>query len=138
VVGPGPHVPIIRRLQDITNGKIRHIQELPRFKALKLIASSYYAYTPVKKGGWGFIGDCWSMKTPIIMTHNEEEYVVNGSNALVSRSDDSLIENINKIYKDQRLYSRLQNNGHKEAISRQPSAVASKFQLIFTHLTKDH
>ena len=85
MVGPGPHAEIIKKLQKVTSGAVKYIPELPRIEALRLIASSYYAYTPVAKGGWGFIGDCWSVKTPIVMTHNDD-YVINGVNALVSEN----------------------------------------------------
>jgi glycosyltransferase involved in cell wall biosynthesis len=138
VVGPGPHEPIIKRLQETSNAKIKHLPELPRSEALKLIASSYYAYTPVTKGGWGFIGDCWNMKTPLIMTHNEENYVINNFNALVSNNDNSLIENINALYKNPKLYARIVENGYKEALSKQPETVANSFQSILTDILKEH
>ena len=84
VVGPGPHASIIKDLEQRYGEAIRYVNQLPRTEALKLISSSYYAYSPVKIGGWGFIGDCWSMNTPLVMTHNDD-YVNNYVNALVAK-----------------------------------------------------
>ncbi len=84
VIGPGPHAKMIQTLSETSNNKVKYLAGVSRFDALKMIASSYYAFTPVKKGGWGFIGDCWSMKTPIVMCYNDQ-YVVNGTNLTGNR-----------------------------------------------------
>jgi glycosyltransferase involved in cell wall biosynthesis len=129
IVGLGPHVPIIKKLREQYDQKIIHIPQLPRYDALKLISSSYYAYTPVVTGGWGFIGDCWSMKTPIVMTHNDN-YVINNKNALVVDGIKDLVQKINLLYKQQDLYQALQENGFREYSDRSASVVANKLYSI--------
>jgi hypothetical protein len=130
VVGPGPHAEIIKKLEKETSGAVKYIPELPRTEALRLIASSYYAYTPVAKGGWGFIGDCWSVKTPIVMTHNDD-YVTNGVNALVSENADSLIENINRLYNDDILYRKIQARETEESRIRSTELVSVSLYELF-------
>jgi glycosyltransferase involved in cell wall biosynthesis len=129
VVGPGPHAKIIESLEKETRGAVKYIPELPRMKALQLIASSYYAYTPVLRGGWGFIGDCWSMRTPIVLTHNDN-YVTNNNNALVAENEAELTNNINRLYRDFELYRRLQENGYAESQKRSATRVANKLYNI--------
>jgi len=131
VVGPGPHAAIIKKLQRKTIGTIKYLPQLPRVEALNLIASSYYGYTPVKKGGWGFIGDCWSVKTPIVMTNNDA-YVSNNVNALVAEDEDALIQNINRLYKEPELYKTLQMKGYEESRARRAEIVANRLYTIFT------
>lgn len=132
VVGPGPHAPIIKKLEQRYGEAIRYVNNLPRTEALRLISISYYAYSPVKIGGWGFIGDCWSMKTPIVMTHNDN-YVINKVNALVARNENDLVENINRLYEDTKLYHSLQANGFEEYEKRKADVVGDK---LFSILTK--
>ena len=131
VVGPGPHARIIKALQTETHSAIKYIQHLPRKVALQLIASSFYSYTPVMKGGWGLIGDCWSVKTPVVMTHNDN-YVTDDVNAIVAENSDDLIHSINHLYEDHRLYERLQTNGYKESKTRKSEVVSAKLYNIFS------
>jgi glycosyltransferase involved in cell wall biosynthesis len=145
VVGPGPHAKIIKRLQKENRNAIEYVRELSRTDALSLIASSYYAYTPVVKGGWGFIGDCWSMRTPIVMTSNDG-YVVNNENALVAVNENRLIENINRLYNEAELFEKLQRNGFNESESRKAEVVSNSLYGIlaktiensFSHNSYEH
>ena len=131
VVGPGSHVPIIKKLGERYSDSISYISQLSRTDALKLISSSYYAYTPVRTGGWGFIGDCWSMKTPIVMTHNDN-YVTDTENALVAKDENDLVVKINRLFEDVELYQELQINGYKEYEYRKADVVGDKLYKIFT------
>ena len=96
VVGSGPHAKLIKSLQETTHNAVKYVEHLSREQALLLIASSYYGYTPVIGGGWGFIEDCWSINCPIVMTHNDS-FVEDKVNALVASSEDDLIRNINRL-----------------------------------------
>lgn len=135
VVGPGSHVPIIKKLKERYGEALSYVNQLPRIEALKLISSSYYAYTPVRIGGWGFIGDCWSMKTPIVMTHNDN-YVNNNENALVARDENDLIMNINRLFEDNKLYQNLQTNGYAEYEKRKADVIGDNLYNIFTKVLK--
>lgn len=132
VVGPGTHAKIIRKLEQRYGKAICYINNLPRTEALKLISSSYYAYTPVKTGGWGFIGDCWSMGTPIVMTHNDN-YVANNINALVARNEIDLVTKINSLYEDSHLYKNLQKKGYEQYEKRKADVVGDKLYEILTN-----
>jgi glycosyltransferase involved in cell wall biosynthesis len=130
VVGTGPHAPIIKNLELIHGGAICSIDHLSRTEALRLIANSYYAYSPVKTGGWGFIGDCWSAKTPLVMTHNDN-YVTNNVNALVAEDQFDLVKIINRLYEEPEVYKKLQANGYKEYEKRKADVVGDELYNIF-------
>ena len=135
VVGTGLHVPIIKNLQIKYGDAIRYIDHLPRNEALKLISESHYAYSPVKLGGWGFIGDCWSVKTPVVMTHNDDNYVVNDKNALVSENYTDLVKKINRLFDDPETFKALQTNGFEEYAQRKAEVVGDKLYAIFNTLS---
>ena len=130
VVGTGPHAPIIKKLEHSYGKAIRYVNHLSRTEALRLISNSYYAYSPVKIGGWGFIGDCWSVGTPIVMTHNDN-YVTNNVNALVAENMDDLVKNIDGLYEDAELYKKLRINGYKEYDKRKADVVGDELNNIF-------
>lgn len=111
IVGSGEYQYTVNALEKLYANRIRHIPSLPREKALELIASSYYAYTPVEYGGWGFIGDCWSMKTPIIATHNDYD-LKNNSDSLIT-STEKIVDTINELYDNNQLYEKIQNGGYE-------------------------
>jgi glycosyltransferase involved in cell wall biosynthesis len=130
VVGPGSHVRLIMKLKEKYGDAIRYVDHMPRSEVMKLISSCYFAYTPVKIGGWGFIGDCWSMRTPILMTHNDS-YVVDNQNALVAEGASGLLNNINLLYEDPVLYNRLQSSGFEEYEKRKSTVVGDSLFNIF-------
>jgi glycosyltransferase involved in cell wall biosynthesis len=131
VIGPGPQAKIITKLKEKYGDRILYYPQISRNAALKIISSSFFAYTPVKVGGWGFIGDCWSMRTPIVMTHNDD-YVLDNVNALVSHNDyHDVVENINRLYSDTELYTRLQSNGYQEYLKRTAEVVGDQLYTIF-------
>jgi glycosyltransferase involved in cell wall biosynthesis len=131
IVGPGSHAKLVKNLEKSTNGLVRYIPELPRTEALQLISSSYYAYTPVKKGGWGFIGDCWTMGTPLAMSYNDC-YVADSENALVANESHDLIENINRFYNDLELYKKLTKQGYLESEARSSKMVGDALYNVFS------
>jgi glycosyltransferase involved in cell wall biosynthesis len=131
VVGAGPHTPIIKTLHQKYGPVINYIDYLSRTDALKLISTSYYAYSPVKIGGWGFIGDCWSVGTPIVMTHNDDDYVINGENALLAKDFAGLVENINFLLESKEVFDKLQLNGFKEYGKRKADVVGDQLFNIF-------
>jgi glycosyltransferase involved in cell wall biosynthesis len=133
VVGPGPQALIIKKLKDKYGEAISYVDHLPRTEALRLISNCYYAYSPVKIGGWGFIGDCWSMRTPIIMTHNDD-YVIDSVNALVAKDETDLVSSINRLYDDAELYRKLQTNGYEEYEKRKADVVGDKLYNILTKI----
>jgi glycosyltransferase involved in cell wall biosynthesis len=122
---------MLKELQKKTFGSVKYIPELPRTEALQLIAGSHYAYTPVVAGGWGFIGDCWSVGTPIVMTHHNS-YVTNDVNALVAENVDDLIRKINRLYDEPNLYKKLEQKGYEESEARKAETVGDALFDLFT------
>lgn len=109
--GSGRYMRVVETLQLKYGARIRHLVSLPRVEALKLLSTCYYAYTPVVTGSWGFIGDCWVTRTPLVMTHN---------NYCATASVDAMVTNVrqiasavNQIYENQGLHKSLQDNGYE-------------------------
>jgi len=112
VVGPGSGVSIINNLRQQYKQQIKYLESLSRIEALKLIQSSFFSYTPVKEGGWGFIGDSWGVKTPLIVTHNEYEFN-DRKDALVVDRLENIANVVNELYHDDSLYRTLQEKGYE-------------------------
>ena len=110
IIGTGSHEPMIRKLKEKYGSAIVHIPALPRCEILKLIASSYYAFTPVKEGGWGFLGDCWGIRTPLLMLNNV--YLSKTLDICVTKSRDEIAEKINRLYSDPLFYQQMQEVGY--------------------------
>jgi glycosyltransferase involved in cell wall biosynthesis len=130
VIGPGPHAALIKKLKEKYGNRIGYIPQVSRNEALRIISSSFFAYTPVRRGGWGFICDCWSMKTPIVMTHNDDCYVSDRVNVLLSKSEADLVENINQLYDNAELYNKLQGNGYEEYTKHTAEVIGDKLYDI--------
>lgn len=131
VVGPGSGIEVVRKLKGCYGARINYIPSLPRTEALKLIQNSYFSYTPVRAGGWGFIGDSWGVGTPLIVTHNEYGFRDRVDSLVVNRIDE-ISRVVNELYEDPQLYGRIREGGSDRA-QREHSAesVGDKFLKIF-------
>ena len=110
IIGSGMSEDVVYGLKTRYPGRISHMPSVPRDKALELIAGSYFAYTPALYGGWGFFGDCWSMKTPVVATHNDYA-LINGQDSLICNKE-SISDTINQLYNDENLYHKLVEEGY--------------------------
>ncbi len=128
VIGSGPHESIIKNLKQQHGSAIKYIPALPRCEILKLIAESHYAFTPVKEGGWGFLGDCWGSRTPLLMLNNV--FLSKTLDICVAKSKDELVEKINRLYEDPLFYRQIQDAGHNMYNMRSADSVGDELFLI--------
>lgn len=128
VIGSGPHESIIKKLKQQYGSAVKYIPALPRCEILKLIAESYYAFTPVKEGGWGFLGDCWGTRTPLLMLNNV--FLLKTLDICVANSRDELAEKINRLYKDPLFYQQMQDAGYEMYSMRSAEAVGDELLAI--------
>jgi glycosyltransferase involved in cell wall biosynthesis len=130
--GASRHVALVRKLEEKYGERIRFVPGgLPRSKVLEIISSSDYGYTPVREGGWGFILDCWAVGTPLVMTHNDDNYVTPMFNALVSNSLSDLPSTVQLLYADNILSQKLRQKGFKSYLEHSPEEVGSRVLSIF-------
>ncbi len=109
-IGKGK-INILQKLKKRYGKAVEHIPGLQRKEALVLLSTAFFGVTPVKKGGWGFYGDCWAVRTPVASLYND--YGLNHKHdAIVGNSIEGLIEGINKLYDDPALYTTLQECGY--------------------------
>lgn len=110
VVGPGAGAYVIKELKKRYGERIKYIESLPRLEALRSIQNSFFSYTPVKSGGWGFIGDSWGVKTPLLVTHNHYQFR-NRNDSLVVDELNNIHMFVNQLYDNMGLYRVLQEGG---------------------------
>jgi len=108
-VGSGKDLHIINNLKLKYPMQVVHIPKLNRNEALELIANSYFGYSPAKHGAWGFIEDCWAMRTPIIVTTNHYKFQ-NKTDALVTTKE-KIADAVSSLFRDIYLYRKLQEGG---------------------------
>lgn len=131
VIGTGTHVQLIERLQQQMGEGIKYIPRLERAEVLNLISGSYFGFTPVKDGGWGFIGDCWGTGTPLILLNNV--FCSEDLELCVARDREDLIRKINRLYEDPEFYKQVQEIGYNEFKKNSADAVGDE---LYTFLLK--
>ncbi len=113
-VGSGHYLYIVDELRRLFPDKIKHISSMARDECLKLISSSYFCYSPAVRGGWGFIGDAWATKTPIVVTCNHYNFN-DGVDSIVADTK-KIVERINRLYNDSAYYEKISIGGYKRFI----------------------
>jgi glycosyltransferase involved in cell wall biosynthesis len=131
--GSAHDVRVVETLRKKYGTRIQHLIALPRVEAMKLLSGCHYAYTPVRTGGWGFIGDCWATRTPLVMTHNDY-CATAGVDTMVTSPEDIAIT-VNEIYGDQDLYRSLQESGYKHYLKEHTvESVGHKIMEVVTYV----
>jgi glycosyltransferase involved in cell wall biosynthesis len=137
VIGAGTQAQMMEKLrQQIGGNKIKYIPRLIRSEVLNFISGSYFGLTPVKEGGWGFIGDCWGTGTPLIMLHNV--FCSKDLEPCVARDREDLIRKINRLYEDPEFYERVQKIGYKEFKKRTADAVGDELYTLLSKTLEKH
>jgi glycosyltransferase involved in cell wall biosynthesis len=127
-VGSGD-IGVVNKLVKQYGPRMRHVAGLSRRAALELLSGCYFAYTPVKRGGWGFIGDCWGTRTPLVVTHND--YQLNdGMDAVVVSSSHDIPQAVMRLYKDEDLYKTLQEQGFCRHKAHTARAVGDQYRQV--------
>lgn len=130
IIGNGVLSESIEKMVRQWSGRLRHIKELTRSEVWNLIASSFYAYTPVKAGGWGFIGDSWTSQTPLVITHNGYEFT-HGQDAILA-DPEKIYETINELYRNKQIYTEIQKGGYNRYQAfHTAKQVAAQYYKIF-------
>lgn len=111
VVGSGRDFPVIHALEAQYPGRIIHHPFLERDRCLALISESLFGYSPARWGAWGFIGDCWAVGTPVIVTSNH--YNFNDDVDAIVAEDDMIVPRLNAIMQQPEAYRRIAENGRK-------------------------
>ena len=128
-VGSGK-VEVIKNLKNKFGNRIEHLNGLPRKEALQLLSNAFYGITPIKRGGWGFIGDCWAVKTPLVCVHNDYR-LNNRIDAIVGNNIQGLISGINALYENPQLYQDIQENGFNRYFhNHSAEAVGKKYEQV--------
>ena len=130
VIGTGIHSKIIKKLKEQFGEAIIYIPSLPRCEVIRLISGSFYGFTPVKKGGWGFIGDCWATSTPLLMFNNV--FRSKELDLCVSKNGDELVQKINRLFEDTSFYKQMQAVSSEAFNKRTAEAVGDALYNILT------
>jgi len=130
IIGVGHDSLVIERLMHQFGDAIKYIPRLPRCEVIKLVAGSYYAFTPTTKGGWGFFGDCWGTGTPILMLH--DVFRSKELDISVAKSEEDLLRKINRLYDDPLFYRQLQGVGYTAFDKRKADVIGDELYAILS------
>jgi glycosyltransferase involved in cell wall biosynthesis len=131
VIGAGTQAQLIRKVQQKMGESVKYIPRLEtRAEVLNYISGSYFGFTPVKEGGWGFIGDCWGTGTPLIMLNNV--FCSKDLELCVAKDEEDLVRKINRLYEDPYYYNQVQDIGYKEFKKRTANAVGDELLVILS------
>jgi glycosyltransferase involved in cell wall biosynthesis len=130
IIGTGADSAIIQKLKQQFGDAIKYIPSLPRCEVIRMVSGSYYAFSPVRKGGWGFIGDCWATETPLLMLNNV--FVSKELDSCVARNGEDLVQKINRLYEDPLFYSQLQKVGYDAYSKRTADVVGDELYKILS------
>ena len=136
IIGAGTQTQMIEKLQQQFHDRIEYIPKLKtREELLDHISDSYYAFTPVKEGGWGFIGDCWGTGTPLLMLHNV--FCSESLGPCIAKDKEDLVRKINLLYTDSEFYNQLREIGYAEFKKRTANAVGDELYNILSKTLKN-
>lgn len=130
IIGPERDVNVVESLKKQLDLKIYYKKFVQRKEALNLIATSFFAYSPVISGGWGFIGDCWGVGVPVVTTHQTEYDLKNGMDALIAYPSE-IHRAVNKLYRNKNLYAKLVSNGKERHTAHTAKVIADKYERVF-------
>jgi len=110
--------------------RVEHIPGLPRAEALRVLSNAYYGITPTQRGGWGFIGDCWAVQTPVVGFSNDYQ-LHHKRDAMVASSVKEMTDGIQELYASSDLYCDLQRAGHNRYMQDHTAkAVGAAYETI--------
>jgi glycosyltransferase involved in cell wall biosynthesis len=138
IVGMGPHLPVIHALQELCPGRVRHIPVLSRVECLELISESLFGYSPASWGSWGFIGDCWAMGTPLVVTTNH--YCFHDAVDAIVTTKEKIVVRVNEAISNEAFYSHIQTQGRLRYVEKHcaGSVGAQYLKVCETVLDKNH
>lgn len=129
VVGAGDYDFVIDDLKTKFPDKVTHYVNKSRHECLELIGSSFLSYSSATRGGWGFIGDSWAMRTPLFVSSNH--YNFNDKIDCIFVNPDNIAEKINILHANPDLYESLCEGGWSRFNKNHDSdAVGRKFLEI--------
>jgi glycosyltransferase involved in cell wall biosynthesis len=134
-VGSG-RTQVVENLKGQFGSAVEHIPGLPRNEVLSELSSAYYGITTVKRGGWGFIGDCWAVQTPLVTLFNDYN-LHHQKDSVVGGDLEGLIEGIQKLYSEPHLHQSMQNAGYQRYVrDHTASAVGSSYESTLKETLK--
>ena len=137
IVGDGKYSFVVEQLLQNYPCNIKYTKSISRIDCLQLLRSSYFAYTPSTRGGWGFIGDAWATGTPLVVSSNHYDFI-DGKDSLIC-SLENISEKVNELYINESVYSDLSENGILRFKSLHSSySVGEKFSEICMLVLKKH
>src|SRR6266404_9678753 len=125
-VGDGVAERALERLKPWSQeGRLRHIEHLPRPEAVALIGRSLAVFYPHPSGGWGLIGDAWRRGTPVISVAAHYD-IREGVNALVASSAGEFVSAVRRLRGDAALWAALVAEGERSVAAHDVEVVAGE------------
>ena len=111
-VGYGVLLYKIEKLKELFGDRIIIHGSLPRNEVLELIAKVKYGIQAATLGGWGFMGECLALKTPLIILDSNKYRLRDAENAIIIKNFGEMHNQISYYNNHPEKYKLLQENGH--------------------------
>jgi glycosyltransferase involved in cell wall biosynthesis len=130
---------IVCQLQNRYPDQVRHVC-FPSDKSAseKVITESYFVYTPIGGNQIGSVPvECWALETPILLTGSD--FGTDGIDCIRPEGLPDMSQKICELYKNAKLYQRIQANGRKRYGSEfTPEIMADRYFAIFEEIRNNH
>ena len=132
-VGTGDYLYVVNRLKNKYPDNIIHIPSLERNECLEIIQNSFVSISTATRGGWGFIGDSFAMKTPIVCTNNHYDLAHLKDSIITSPKD--ITNDLEKLKANDDLYNSIIKNGYlKYQQNHNPEKIANQYLDFFNRI----
>jgi len=126
-VGYGNKLYKIEELKKVFADRIIIHGSLPRNKVLELIGKAKYGIQPATLGGWGFMGECLALKTPLITLKSNKYRLQNKKNIIMVDRFDNISKELLIYNKNCVLYKQIQDNGFDFYTNNHTGKVTAKY-----------
>ena len=111
LVGAG-RTGVVRQLVRRFGDRIIYRPGLPRREVLVLLSRAAYGISPARCGGWGLIGDCWAVGTPVVVLASDYD-LTDGVDALVGGDVAGVVARVQALYAQPGLAPQLAAAGYR-------------------------
>ena len=111
LVGEG-RTGVVRQLVRQFGHRIIYRPGLPRREVLALLSRAAYGISPARCGGWGLIGDCWAVGTPVVVLASDYD-LTDGVDALVGGDVAGVVARVQALYAQPGLAPQLAAAGYR-------------------------
>ncbi len=138
IIGYGPLRKKLEKISKKHYGRIKILGSQERSVTLREIKNSRLALLTTNTGGWGFIGECFALGTPILYRFNHYNFNPNYDSIFFDPKNDDCIINLNEILSSTEKYEKIQLNMRERYMRNHTSnVIANSLKQHFFNITEE-